>query len=102
MSEATKPTGYEAIGKVCTAILFGLPASVLRAWVLTKLWAWFVVPASNYGPITIASAFGALLVLSLFREAKTDDKTLLSDKIGISVIGSLMILSFGWLGTFLP
>lgn len=80
-------------------IVFGIAAIpfliLLRAWVLTILWAWFVVPL-GVGTIGIAHAYGLALAAQMFTgtSTKSKDEGLLYG-IGLSVFGSLLFLAVG-------
>lgn len=42
----------------------------LRAWALTVLWGWFIVPTFHIAPITMTVAMGASVIIGLFRVAE--------------------------------
>jgi len=45
---------------------------LFTAWVLTVLWAWFVVPAFNVGPISFWVMYGLTLLIDLLRTNGSD------------------------------
>lgn len=78
-------------------------AIVLRAWVLTVLWGWFLVPL-GIPEVSIPTAIGIALILGLFTQhlAKEEnkEKNIIAD-IGIRAIGAPIVsLVLGWIVTF--
>lgn len=53
-----------------------IPAYILHGWVVTILWAWFVVPIFHLPQISIPVAIGLEMLLIMLRpiQCKTDDK----------------------------
>jgi len=84
------------------ALLIPLTA-ILRGWVLTILWGWFVVPTFDMPQLTLAPAIGIALVVSYLTHqissGKKDDRAA-SDQIGKmivhAIVGPLFTLLFGW------
>lgn len=76
-----------------------VPLVLLRAWVLATLWGWYVVPAFGVQPLRMVYAFGLALLASytLPRHGK-DEKTLLRTMLD-AVLGALVALVAGWIGT---
>lgn len=68
----------------------------LRAFVLLKLWAWFIVPLFGLPPLTIPYAIGiSLIVGSFFLNTKKQDD---SNVFWVSAIVSPLITLFiGWI-----
>lgn len=91
------------------AIPWIVPSILYKGWALTKLWKWFVVPIFNVEPLSIASAWGLVLITSFLPPmgdtSKTDDNRILDpwkgargfSKLAIVVSGELLI---GWIITF--
>ena len=80
-----------------------IPAIILRAWVLTVLWGWYVVPAFGAEPLRIVHAFGLALLLSYATHRRLpkgqEDHGLISSLIyGASL--ALVSLAIGWAGTW--
>jgi hypothetical protein len=77
-------------------------ASILRGWVLSILWAWFVVPF-GCPHIDIAHAIGISMVVSFltYQHIESDsDKSGLEQTIALCVSGllqSLFALGLGWI-----
>ena len=96
------------------AIIFGalFAAIVIRAWVLTVMWAWFLVPFGVF-ELTIPAAMGISLIVGMFTshlthdlsikvktEGKTDVSTALGKLVGHGIINPLIVLSMGWVVTW--
>jgi hypothetical protein len=78
------------------------PLILLRGWVLTLLWQWYIVPAFGVAPLRIVFAFGiSLVVLSLTREGcqQKDDKPAYI-KLALAFSNPLLTLLLGWIGSF--
>ena len=76
------------------------PISLLRAWTVTKLWGWYVVPGFGVPPIHMSLAFGLGILIGCLMpfSAKSDRKwyaTLL-----LPVGNAFFALLLGWIGTF--
>jgi len=109
MATASKTTG----GEFWVGVGFGVfapvfiamiltPIVLLRAWVLTWLWVWYVVPAFGLHPLRMVYAFGLALIVNFLtaNPTKTDtDKKWWSDLL-IAAGGPLFVLLCGWIGTF--
>jgi hypothetical protein len=84
--------------------VFGLAALFfvlvcLRAWVITKLWAWYFVTGFGLAPVTLPVAFGiSLLVGYLIPTIKDSTKTW-QDNLAEVVINPFVVLFIGWIGT---
>lgn len=96
-----------AFGAVFGFIFFIILATLLRAWVLTQLWAWFVVPLGGI-PLTIAYAIGISLLVGLFTmhlqqaTPKSEDKSIsasFGNAIGTAIGGPGVTLLIGWIVT---
>jgi hypothetical protein len=91
------------IGKVFLASAVILIGALVGGFVVSTLWAWFVVPTFGIQPISIAQAIGLALVISAFKETKQDDadkyKTFF-EKVAYIAIASIMsaviLLAMGW------
>jgi hypothetical protein len=70
---------FAAFGLTVAGLAFGVPLLIvylaIRAYVLTRFWAWFVVPAFGLRPLTFAAAFGLLLVFGIIRSSGSDAKS---------------------------
>jgi hypothetical protein len=82
---------------VSTAMII---SAVVRAYVIAKLWSWYVVSAFNVPEITMATAFGFSLLAGLFLTPPTtpktegkDTATLIGEMVG-AFIGVLISYAF--------
>ncbi len=92
------------------ALIFGTIALVVisalwRAWVLTVLWTWFIVPL-GLPAIGIATAIGASLIVGMFmpnQVAKKDTTMNKTDAIAnvfsVAIGGPAVVLLIGWIVT---
>lgn len=55
------------------ALIFG---PIIRGWVLTKLWVWFIVAPFNAAPLGVAQCIGLSLIVGFLTKesAHCDDK----------------------------
>jgi hypothetical protein len=92
------------LAPIITPIVFivSLPALLYKAWVITKLWKWFVVPVFNLSPLPFGYACGLLLIFYLARsgdpqkrEYSSREEEILSAFIG-PIIGPTLSLAAGW------
>lgn len=91
-------------------IIFGtigllVVATLWRAWVLTVLWSWFLIPLGAPA-ISITSAIGISLVVGMFTshiqtkmETATDTSTLIGKALGTAIGGPAVVLLIGWIVT---
>lgn len=82
-------------------LIWIVPAVLLRAWVLTALWAWYVMPGFGVSPLHMSIAFGlsVLIALAIPRSTGKDDKGAWQI-ITASFVNPLMSLLMGWIGSF--
>lgn len=86
-------------------ILVVVPEFIWRGYVLSKLWAWFIVTKFNAPPIGIASAIALSLFVGFLlphQKLKTDGKPfsdLFSEAIAMAIFRPAMALLFGWILT---
>jgi hypothetical protein len=90
-------------GMVTPFLLAGIlvPAILLRAWVITIMWNWYVVSAFGVSPLKMAYAFGFSVMIGMFtgRQAnKENNKPWLW--LAQLFTDPLMALLLGWIGTF--
>lgn len=86
------------------AILLTPGAIILRSWVVTKLWLWFVVAQFGLPALSIALAFGITLILyatfpktnlGLYLDMKTSPQLAMTLVVADGV-ASLLLLGMGW------
>jgi hypothetical protein len=80
---------------------------ILRGWVLSTLWAWFLVPQGVF-PISVNAAIGISVLIGLFTQhlvhdtVKVDKKStadMITTITGKTIGGPLMALLVGWIVT---
>lgn len=81
-------------------------AIVMRGWVLTVLWGWFIVPTFSLPELSIPAALGFTLIVSMFTQHLTNKKsestgktksTLAGEIMGTAIGGPLVVLLLGWI-----
>lgn len=78
---------------------------VLRAWVLTVLWGWFLVPVGVF-ELSITTAIGVSIIVNLFTQHLAKDSSDEDGKQGMingmiqAVVGPLIALLLGWIVTW--
>lgn len=76
------------------------PLVLLRAWVITVLWGWYVVPAFGVAPLRMAFAFGLSLLIGYVQpRLSTEDKRTFSETLAFAIMSLVFTLGFGWIGT---
>jgi len=94
---------------VVVAAVFGLLGLMilqflLNAWVITRLWDWFAVPALGVQSLSIGYAIGLGMLALLFSRSKTSLKKEyregLSDQLLQAVFEPMFILLIGWIVTW--
>jgi hypothetical protein len=87
-------------------MIAAIPMALLRAFVLTKLWLWYLVPGFGLAPLTLGYAYGLSLIAGYltFQFHKSTDKDD-GDRVDSAVqtiffglIYPLLILFAGWVG----
>lgn len=66
MSQESKSLGYHFILFV-SAILLSIPIVIFKAYVVTTLWWWFVVPTFNVTSLSIVPTIGMIYLLSVLK-----------------------------------
>ena len=89
----------ETFGKFMLGLLLVIPVSILRAWVFSKLWLWFIVSTFVVEPISTLQAFGILIFLRIFtmKYEKDADSDEIWVRLVFSVFASFWILLVGWI-----
>lgn len=79
-----------------------VPVLLLRMWVITMLWAWYVVPGFNVAPLRMSIAFGLSTIVVMLSPKRDSDKSgvPLGQMATESVINQLFPLAIGWAGSF--
>ena len=90
------------LGIVAVVIVTVVPAMLVRAWALTKLWAWFVVPISNLPQIGYAQAIGISMLLGMLtahytpHEDKCTEKEKAISYISYAFLYPLLTVCIAW------
>jgi len=78
-----------------------IPTILWNAFVLTKLWMWFAVPAFGLPSLGLASAYGLSLIVYLLRSTSgCKDEREWWVKLITPFFGPLLSLGMGWVATF--
>jgi hypothetical protein len=84
------------------ALVYLIPAFLLKAWVLTKLWGWYLVPFFGARPLSLPLAFGLATIASFLVPAhpqcEKDQKWYISAS--RPFMAPLFDLLAVWIGTF--
>lgn len=99
-------TALAIVGGVIALFVLLALSAIWSGYVLTILWAWFVVPTFHLPQLSLAAAIGiAIVVKYLTHHVDThednrswDDKFAVS--IGFALLFPLMALFFGWVVHF--
>lgn len=92
----------EALGKIVVYIFIGILCGVVRAWVLCKLWLWFVVPQFHVQPLHLGVAYGLSMVAYTMHSIPSpeykDDSTgaTAARAITYGIVIPLISLAIGW------
>jgi len=84
--------------ELLVTIIIVIPMSLLRGWVLTKMWLWFVTPF-GVGPITIFHAIGISILLGMLTRDADIKENSAEEKVKRIVYGFLVpiiTLVMGW------
>lgn len=98
-----RPTDWlAAIGLVALVVApLIFVAALVKAFVISMLWQWYVVPHFHLEPLPMAIAFGVgLLVSYLGPRIHCEDKRTTKEKIVTAVSVPVLVLLIGWIGTF--
>lgn len=92
-----------AVGALAGFPLLVLALSCLNGWVLTKMWAWFIVPQFNLPSLTLWPAIGLSMTVShlTFRQTNKDTRKF-SETVITALAMPFMTLGFAalihWIG----
>lgn len=83
-------------------VFVDLPLMLLRAFVVVKMWLWFVVPFFGQKELPLVIALGLMVLINLFipyqdNEKKESLSSKIAGAISASVVKSLFALGMGWL-----
>lgn len=90
-----------AIGAILLFPALIFIAVVVKAFIISTLWHWYFVPFFHVPELPLAIAFGISLMINYILPFRDNFKNLkASEKFQILVIGPILVLLFGWIGTF--
>jgi hypothetical protein len=94
-----KKTKDESLTTAVGQALLILGSSVYKAWVLTMLWAWFVVVVFGAPPVGIAVVMGLTLLARFVGLPSVEFKDLdsVGEYVAASFILSTIVLSVGYI-----
>ena len=72
-----------------------IPILIYRAWVLSVLWRWFVVPVAGFDGIGVAMALGLTCIVVHFSTIP-DGSREFSEVAAFAVINTTLALGIGW------
>lgn len=83
-------------------VVWVLPVVLLRAWVITKLWTWYVEPGFGVLPLRMSIAYGlsVLIVLLVPRTSAGKDTRSATQILFEPFFGPAFALLVGWIGSF--
>jgi len=81
-------------------ILFIVPLILLKAWVLTWLWKWYVIPVFGLPPLRLVFAFGLSLTANYLLPNGPSEKLKGPALLAQWIISPLVALALGWMGTW--
>jgi hypothetical protein len=93
-------------GALATIVLIVMlvPVMIFHGWVLTKLWAWFIVPQFGLAPLPLTIAIGLSILVNYIKPGPLDyakDPASSSQSRLIShLLHPVFALLFGWIVTW--
>ena len=95
----------ENFGKFMTVVLTMIISPIIKGFVFSKLWFWFIVPTFQMQPLRIVEAIGIIFLIDFIRakrdkEAAKDDfwETLANNMVFIVLVAAFALFS-GWIVT---
>lgn len=101
-ASARKMIFYSGVIKPFLFVAWIVLFLLLRMWVITMLWAWYIVPGFNVAPLRMSIAFGLSTIVVMLSPKRNSDKSGLP--LGAlateAFINQLFPLVIGWAGSF--
>jgi hypothetical protein len=97
-------TFLSCLGAIGIVIILVPLSIIMRGWVLSIMWGWFIVPLFGLPALTIPYAIGVSAVIALLKGSSTDNKK--DDKkalekfleaLFVAFVAPLITLGFGWI-----
>lgn len=84
--------------------IFVMPTLLVRAYVLTCLWGWYLTSLSGLPPLRMVFAFGLILIATVLvgkpvRKPVPGQDYSIWQSLAFGLLGPLLALVIGWLGT---
>jgi len=90
-----------SITKLIGQLLIAVGTTVWRGYVLSVMWAWFIVATFGMPAITVPVAVGIMYGVMLFKhmpsKIETDNRQEYSTLLVFDVIAPAVVLLFGWI-----
>ena len=93
----------ENFGKFMAVVLAMIVGPIIKGFVFSKLWLWFIVPIFQIQPLRVVEAIGIMLLFN-FISVKISKKSVEDDfwevyrlYVVSSIIVSVFALLFGWI-----
>lgn len=78
-----------------------VPAFLWNAYVLTRLWDWYITSAFGASPLQMVHAYGIGLIVHFLQPKHiAEDKSEWYVKVATPFLGPTISLAAGWVGTF--
>jgi hypothetical protein len=80
-------------------VIVGIAAAamILRGWVLSVMWGWFIVPAFGLPALSIPIAIGIAMIMSYLTHQIEPDDSSTAKAAGHAFGGPIMVLLLGWI-----
>jgi hypothetical protein len=95
----------ENLGKFVTVVLAVIVSAIIRGFIFSKLWLWFIVPIFQMQPLRVVEAIGIMSLIEFFLIKKDKNnneekfwETLLSSMLFVMITSGFTLL-FGWIVT---
>ena len=96
-TEKAEGTASESFAKIMASILLVAVNTIIRGYVFTKLWIWFVVPIFQARPLRLIESMCLLLIMAYLKIKPTDVRkkdTDFWDDLGFSIFATIFIALF--------
>ena len=90
------------MGLLALSAIWLVVGAVLRGWVISIMWKWFIVTAFGLPALSVVAAIGVSLVVStmtyqyIYTEDNRSDSTKIAGALGVTIGAPLLILAMGW------
>lgn len=81
---------------ILLAIIAFLPLGIFRAWVVQKLYVWFLIPL-NFPALNLWHVFGISLLISQFKSSDSEKDPKFLQNILVNILGNLLALGLGYI-----